>query len=138
MPTVLSRSILTIIVLLGCVACARQSVRCRPEGVPLAAAYVSGGKIGGWWQECTPGTGSQGPHCRIWNERGLLLWDEEFLPYDGGSLPVPRELSIESNGWLAGPDRVCLENRRVLFPRSKFGELKRWLDGLENMKSQRP
>jgi hypothetical protein len=119
-------------VFLLCFACGRKDDVARPIEVPLEAIYVTGGKVGGWWQYCLPSKNERGPHCRIWNRVGLLLWDEEFLPYDGGSLPGPDDIKIPVDGWLSGPDRICLYNRRVLFPRSKFTELKRWLDRLSN------
>ena len=135
MVTVLFNRSKVAVCLLLCSACARKSSVVQPEDVSPDATYVAGGKVGGWWQQCLPSTG-KGPHCRIWNRVGLLLWDEEFLPYDQGPLPGSDEIKIPVNGWLSGPDRVCLDNRRVLFPRSKFNELKSWLDGLSNKAPQ--
>ncbi len=110
--------------------CSSEPSVVRPEGVAENAIYVAGGgKVGGWWQECKPVKG-QGPHCRIWNRSGLLLWDEEFLPYDQGPTPTPEETKIPARTWFPGPDRVCLGNGRILFPRTKFEELKQWLDEL--------
>ena len=118
-----------VIGLLLCSACTERADAIRPEGVPREATYVAGGKVGGWWQMCAPDVAGRGPHCSIWNRVGTKLWDEEFLPYDQGSLPAPDEIKIPTDGWLAGADRVCLETRRVLFPKSRFEELKRWLNG---------
>ncbi len=70
----------TVAVLL-CHGCGREPGPVRPDDVPPDAAFVGGGKIGGWWQDCNLAT-AQAAHCRIWNAGGLLLRDEEFLPYD--------------------------------------------------------
>ena len=60
--------------------------------VPLNATYVAGGKLGGWWQQCAPVDAGKAVHCFIWNGGGLVLYDEEFLPYDGGASPTAEEL----------------------------------------------
>ena len=112
-------------------ACAPKEDVARPEGVQPEAIYVAGGKLGGWWQECTrPNTGTA-VYCRIWNGAGLVLADEEFLPYDGGATPAVDELRVSTDpGVPGGPDRVFLRNGRVLLPRSRFGELKVFVDWL--------
>jgi hypothetical protein len=129
-----SSKLILLVGLLSSSAYMRRSEEIRPEGVSLEATYVAGGKVGGWWQMCTPGDFGQGPHCRIWNRMGKKLWDEEFVPYDEGPFPTPEEIKIPKDGWLAGADRVCLANRRVLFPKSQFKELKGWLDDLSGKK----
>ena len=77
------------------------------------------------------GTGSEGVHCQIWNGVGLVLVAEEFLPYDGGPAPTAEELKIPTDANFAGPDRIFLANKRVLLPRSRFDELKKFVDWLE-------
>lgn len=118
--------------LLCCLACDNKVV--RPQGVPVDATFVAGAKIG-WWQHCAVGTGNEGVRCQIWNGAGLVLVDEEFLPYDGGPTPTAGELKIPPEAKFAGPDRVFLANERVLLPRSRFDELKKFVDWLEGKAS---
>jgi len=63
---------------------------------------------------------------------GGVLEDEAFLPYDGGVAPTVDELKIASNPSFAGPDRIFLTNDRILLPESRFVELKRFVDWLED------
>jgi hypothetical protein len=56
--------------------------------------------------------------------------DEEFLPYDGGTQPTGEELKIATYPLFPGPDRIFLINGRVLLPRSRFDELKKFVDWL--------
>jgi hypothetical protein len=90
---------------------------------------MSGGKVG-WWQNCAAAIDDGNVHCTIWNGAGLVLVDEEFLPYDGGRTPIASELKITADPTFAGPDRVILVNNRVLLP-SGFAELKRFVDSLQ-------
>ena len=122
------------IILLLCSACSRSSDAARPQGVSTGAVFVRGAKVG-WWQECIPGTEGQAVHCRIWNEAGAVLVDEEFLPYDSGRAPTAEELKIPPDASFAGPDRIFLANKRVLLPRSRFEELKKFVDWLEGKAS---
>jgi hypothetical protein len=100
----------------------------RPQGVLLDAVYVPGGKIGGWWQQCRHAGPAQAVHCRIWNGHGLLLEDDDFIPYDGGPPPTQNELKIESDS--STPQLITLTNKRILLPQSRYEELKDWLDWL--------
>jgi hypothetical protein len=118
------------VALLLCFACGRKSGVVRPEGVPVDAMFVNGVKGIGWWQQCSPAISGQVLDCRIWNRGGLVLEDEEFLPYDGGASPTIDELKISSDTTFAGPDRIYLSNGRVLLPRSRFDELKKFVDSL--------
>jgi hypothetical protein len=115
-------------------ACSHKSGVVRPEGVQSDATYVAGGKVGGWWQQCVLANAGQAAHCRIWNGAGLLLADEEFLPYDGAALTA-EELKISPDPTFPGPDRIFLTNSRVLLPGSRFGELKIFVDWLEGKRS---
>src|SRR5947207_10987765 len=55
----------------------------------------------------------QAVHCRIWNGVGLVLEDEEFLPYDGGAPPASNELGITTDPSVpGGPDRIFLNSGR--------------------------
>jgi hypothetical protein len=123
------------VALLLCFACGRRSDVVRPAEVPSDATYVAGGKVGGWWQQCSAATGGQPVHCRIWNGAGLILVDEEFLPYDGGAPPAAEELMISADPTFPGPDRIILKNGRVLLPRSRFDELKKFVDWLNGKRS---
>jgi hypothetical protein len=126
-----SRILAIAVILLCCIACERKVV--QPQGVPVDATFVRGGKIG-WWQQCTLDAGT-GVHCRIWNGAGLALEDEEFLPYDGRATPTADELKISPDPTFSGPDRIFLTNKRVLLPRSRFDELKKFVDWLEDKAS---
>jgi len=64
------------------------------------------------------------PYCRIWNANGLELYSEPFLPYDERPVAL-EELKISKTPTFPGPDRVGLEDGRMLFPRSRFDDLKR-------------
>ena len=129
------RCLTVAVVLLLCFACSQKSGEVRPKNVPADAVFVRGAKIG-WWQQCIV-TNGQPVHCRVWNQEGLVLEDEGFLPYDGGPPPTAEELKIASNPAFAGPDRIFLINNRVLLPQSRFDELKKFVDWLEG-KSARP
>ena len=129
-----NKAMLLGIGLLICSACGYNSEPVRPHGVPNGAVFVKGGKVG-WWQECIPGTEGQAVHCRIWNGAGVVLVDEEFLPYDGGQTPTAEELKIPADTTFSGPDRIFLANKRVLLPRSRFEELKKFVDWLEGKAS---
>jgi hypothetical protein len=121
-------ALLCAFVFLFSTACTRMV---RPQGVSVDAVFVSGGKSGGWWQECTPSKAGQAVRCRIWNGAGLSLEDEGFLPYDGGIAPAAEELKIARDSAFSGPDRIFLTNGRILLPRSRFDELKVFVDWLE-------
>ena len=121
--------------LLLCFACGRKPAVARPVDVPPDAVYVAGGKVG-WWQQCTPAATAQTVRCRIWNGGGLILEDEEFLPYDGGASPTAEELKISTDPTFPGPDRIFLTNSRVLLRRSRFNELKKFVDWLGGKAAQ--
>lgn len=118
-----------------CSACTRKADVVRPGSVSVDAVFVRGAKVGGWWQQCTPSRAGEALHCRIWNGAGLLLEDEEFLPYDGGSTPFGGELKISPDPTFPGPDRIILTNGRILLPHSRFNELKIFVDWLEGKRS---
>ena len=120
-----------------CSACGHKSDVVRPRGVSPEATYVLGGKFGGWWQQCMSAANSQAVRCSIWNGAGLVLVNEEFMPYDGGAPPTGDELKISTDPAIpSGPDRVFLSNGRVLLPRSRFDELQKFIDWLYGKASQ--
>ena len=125
------------VVFLFCLACNRAAEVVRPTNVPADAVYVAGGKVGGWWQQCAHVEAGQAVHCRIWNGARLVLYEEQFLPYDGGVSPTAEELKIASDPTFPGPDRIVLSNKRVLLPKSRFEELKKFVDW-SNGKSDQP
>jgi len=55
------------------------------------------------------------------------MYDETFLPYDQEPLSE-NELNIEPGARLSGPDRIFLRNGRLLLPKSRFEEQKRFFD----------
>ena len=133
--TIKSRGPGMAVAFLLCFACGRTSEVVRPAEVPSEATYVLGGKFGGWWQRCISATGDQALRCSIWNGAGLVLVNEEFMPYDGGAPPSAYELKISTDPAIpSGPDRVFLSNGRVLLPRSRFVEMKIFVDWLEGKK----
>jgi len=62
--------------------------------------------------------------------------DDDFFPYDGRAGPSAEQLSISTNPTFPGPDRVFLSNGRILLPRSRFDELKKFVDWLEGKATQ--
>ena len=125
----LVNSLALLITLLVGASCGHPYRPVRPSNVPADAVFVLGTKVG-WWQQCEPGTSGQPVHCRIWNQGGLVLKDEPFLPYDGGPTPHADELKIVADPLFPGPDRIFLTNDRILLPESRFFELKRFVDWL--------
>lgn len=104
--------------------------RSRPPGVPDSAAFVKEA-WGGDWQQCRPQPGPLPVRCRIWNEKGLPMFDEAFQPCDGGSPPNQDDLQIDiAPKCCAGPDRIFLTNGRILLPHSRFQKLKKFMQGL--------
>lgn len=124
------RAVLVFTVLTLLFSCSSRDVPpTRPANVPASATYVPGGKVGGWWQYCAIDDQHQ-THCIVWNAVGLKLHDEVFLPYDQGVAVTEGEAEIASHWEFPGDDRVRLKNGRVLLPRSRFEEVKRFLDRL--------
>ena len=134
LPTII-RDVGVAVGLLFCSACNRKSDDViRPAGVSTDAVFVRGGKIG-WWQQCTTAGVGQSVCCRIWSGAGLMVEDEEFVPYDGGAPPTADQLTIAIQTTFPGPDRIILSNSRVLLPKSRFNELKIFIDWLEGKRS---
>lgn len=97
-----------------------------PPNVPKAAFLVPNFS-GGWYQACTFNAEGQQNHCRIWNFGGQILYDEEFVPCDSGPPVATNQLRIVDRN--SGPDRVTLQNGRILIPRSREADLRKFLDG---------
>jgi len=100
----------------------------RPSNVPVDSVYVNAANDDGWWQHCSYDGGRDVDHCQIYNWGGGVIWDEVFLPYDGGDAAKESELTIDNETRLAGPQYVCLKNGRILIPKSGFENQKRFLD----------
>jgi hypothetical protein len=100
--------------------------RSRPQEVSQNAIHV-GGAIG-WWQHYAYDPAQNVDICRIWNRGGLILEDGEFVPYDSGSPAKTDELHIVDSE--TGPDRIALRNGRILIPKAREAEMKRFLDRL--------
>jgi hypothetical protein len=100
--------------------------RSRPPNVRKEAVHV--GPAIGWWQYCIYDPEQDADTCRIWNRGGLILEEGEFVPYDGGSSAKADALQISDVN--SGPDRIGLLNGRILIPKTREAEMKRFLDGL--------
>jgi len=90
--------------------------------------YVNAANGDGWWQHCTYDGSRDVDHCQIYNWGGRVIWNEAFLPYDGGIAARDSELVIDNKNRLAGPQYVCLKNGRILIPKTDFDNQKRFLD----------
>jgi hypothetical protein len=99
----------------------------RPSNVPADSVYIVGADVG-WWQRCSYDPKEDVDYCQIYNLGGRVLFDEVFLPYDGGKAAKEDELKIVSRSNLTGPYYVCLENGRILIPKSDFENQKRFID----------
>ncbi|HEX5226213.1 MAG TPA: hypothetical protein VFW44_00820 [Bryobacteraceae bacterium] len=107
--------------------------RSRPQNVPKDAVHV--GPAIGWWQHCTYDSERNVNNCYIWNRGGLILAEGEFVAYDGGGPAKTDELLISDAE--SGPDRVSLQNGRILIPKAREAEMKRFVDWLKG-KRQTP
>lgn len=107
--------------------------RSRPQNVPKDAIHV--GPAIGWWQHCTYDSESNVNRCHIWNRGGLILAEGEFVPSDAGGPAKTDELLISDAE--SGPDRVSLQNGRILIPKAREAEMRRFVDWLKG-KRQTP
>jgi hypothetical protein len=110
---------LTMAVFLGMVVAypriqAEASERRRPANVPRSAVAW-----GSWaWHWCEFVAETNVDHCIVWDRRGNVRYDEEFVPADGGPPARQAELVIVETG--GADDQIGLSNGRVLWPRSEF------------------
>ena len=100
------------------IACAHKPPDARPASVPPEATFVSGGKSGASWQMCRLANAGDTIYCRIWNEAGSIVYDDQFVPLDGSAVPTIEQLQIDRQPLSPGPDRVVLKDGRVLVPKS--------------------
>jgi hypothetical protein len=108
--------------------------RRRPANVPADAALVEQPK-GGLWERCMFDTQQSINRCDVYNWRGGVIYGEEFLPYDGGDAVKQEELKIPKYAPLASPDVICLQNGRMLLPKSAFDRSKKHLDWIAGKRS---
>lgn len=135
---VLATSLVLCLTMSGCKLLQNQPVLLehrRPANVPDDAALVDQPK-GGLWQHCEAETAANTIRCQIYNWGGGLLYDEVFLPYDGGAAVLQVDLKIPRYAPLSGPDRICLQNGRILIPKSRYDEVKRHLDWATGKRTQ--
>ncbi len=100
----------------------------RPANVPDKAVLVPGPK-GGWWQNCNPPIEpSVEVTCTIFNWGGDMLYSEMFVATDGKQIDR-RDVEIDSAAKLVGSSWINLKAGRVLVPRSRAEELRRFLAG---------
>jgi hypothetical protein len=100
--------------------------RRRPKSVPKAAIYT-GGAVG-WWQFCTYDSMRRTNHCQIWNLRGIVLEDDDFVSYDNGPAVIEPQAQIDPKQ--GNPYMVTLQNGRILIPKSREADMRRGLDRL--------
>jgi hypothetical protein len=100
--------------------------RSRPRNVSKDAIHV-GGAVG-WWEWCSYDPKEDMDHCQIFNRGGGVIWNEVFLPYDGGKAAKGPELQVDGESRIVGPQYVCLKNGRILIPKSGFENQKAFLD----------
>jgi hypothetical protein len=98
-------------VLIGCSAN-------RPRSVPNNAVYVAGAKTG-WWQSCTYDSSRNADFCKVYGDKGGLIIDEEFIPFEGPAAKQ-EELTIDGSSRLASTGRIVLKNGRVLLRKSTY------------------
>jgi hypothetical protein len=119
-----------ILVLAGCGLLRDQPIfveERRPGSVPPDATYVKGA-LGGWWQRCTS-TSDAEVSCQIYNwKAGSSLYDEVFLPYDQQGPILQSDLTIKTESPLSGPDRIVLQNGRILIPMSRYAVVREFLN----------
>lgn len=136
--TVLAAYLALYLAVSGCKLLENQPVLLehrRPANVPDDAALVDQPK-GGLWQRCVAEKEGNANRCQIYNWGGALLYDEVFLPYDGGGAVNQVDIKIPRYAPLSGPDRVCLQNGRILIPKSRYDEVKRHLDWATGRRTQ--
>lgn len=104
----------------------------RPENVPPDAVRVYGPKTW-WWFKCW--YDGKTDRCQIFNERGAVLNNDVYRPYDGG--PVVQEEDLRIDVQRSGPPIVWLENGRILLPDSDFQAQKAFVDTFRGQQSVR-
>ncbi len=65
----------------------------HPANVPADATLVDQPK-GGLWERCTYDPEKRVDRCEVYNWGGDVLFNEEFIPYDGGEPVTSADLRI--------------------------------------------
>jgi hypothetical protein len=95
----------------------------RPPHVPVDALLIVRSKSP-WWVKCSYKSGAD--ICTVFNARGDVLIDNSvYLPYDGGAPAPEHELRISQHSM---PQRLYLENGRILIQERFFDEIKNDID----------
>ena len=97
--------------------------RSRPKNVPKSAVYTGG--VRGWWQHCIYDPAHRADDCQVWNAGGLILYEDEFVAYDGGSAATSDQLDILGDNSM--PQTIRLRNGRILVRKGDEGEMRRFL-----------
>ena len=98
--------------------------RNRPQNVPAEAVRLIG--FPRTWQHCTYDSARNIDLCRIWNRKGVILAEGEFVPYDNAAPVTPDQLEIKSENSM--PQTVALRNGRVLIEKAREEDMRRFLD----------
>lgn len=56
-----------------------------------------------------------------------MLEEGEFVPYDGGYSASAEQLHIVEG--ISGPDRISLQNGRILIPKAREAQVRQFLGG---------
>lgn len=115
-------SVVLLLLLAGC----QQWPPERPENVPKSAVFVQSVK-GGYWHSCGIDLTENICYCAIYHDDGRLIFNDVFLPYDGGAPVTENELNITPNGKV---DTIKLANGRLLLPKSRFEIVKHYWDDM--------
>jgi hypothetical protein len=91
--------------------------------------YVATAKIG-FWDYCKFDPVQRTDHCQIFFTDGSILSEDDFLPYDGGTAVGADELKIDPHTHFADLDRIILRNGRILLPKSRYDDEKKFWDGM--------
>jgi hypothetical protein len=120
----LASCILTALLLLGCSpSWPFEELPPRPANVPADAVRLGGAKAS-WWVKCV--YRPDGNTCQMFNSGGKLLWDERYLPYDGGRPVAENELQIDAKKSMIS--ELHLRNGRILISERGFDHFKQALD----------
>jgi hypothetical protein len=98
----------------------------RPLNADPGSVYVETVKTG-YWQYCRFDAVRNVNRCKVVNERGDVLFDEEYRPYDGGA-PVPQQDLVIVPGKY--DKAITFRNGRLLLPNSQYDLIKHHIDWL--------
>jgi len=95
----------------------------RPKNVAADAVLVGGAKSW-WWIKCSRSGDTN--TCQAFNREGITLYDERYLPADGGGPVDQKELQIDRDRTQV--TAIFLTNGRVLLPSTDFDRHKALLE----------